>query len=416
MTRGRKEGYEVVDLVIIGGGMVGLTLACALQDTDLKIIVVERAESKPHMSLKRDCRVSAIVAGTVEALKGINVWPHVKDQAGPIDAMQIWDDQRSGSIRFEAEEAGLDTLGYIVENSVFSSAMLEVVHASDHIEWCCPACVERVHWHASHVDVVLDDGRVLSAPLVVGADGGRSKLRSQAGIPTWSHRFNQKGIVASIQPQFSHRNCAYQRFLPTGPLAFLPLTDGLCSIVWSAQDAEAERLMALGDAAFLAELQAAFGPVLGTLKMVGKRAAFPLKSQLSRHIVRPRIALIGDAAHQIHPLAGLGVNLGIRDAMVLAQEIADARRFEEDYGSLDVLNRLIRNRMPDILAVMGGMEALHYLFTHDIPGLALLRDAGMRAVGNACSVKQMLMRRAMGLTLPIPKQISSFPVSSPDYS
>jgi len=403
-AKGRKS--ESIDLVIIGGGMVGLTLACALKNTGLNIIIIERDEAEPRMSLGRDCRVSAIVAGTVEALKGIGAWPLVKERAGPIDSMRIWDDQRFGSIRFEAEEAGLETLGYIVENSVLSSAMLGMLRESENIEWCCPACVDSVRWHTNHVEVVLEDGRMVSTPLVVGADGGRSWLRSQAGIPTWSHRFGQQGIVATIQPQFSHRNCAYQRFLPTGPLAFLPLADSLCSIVWSAQDTEAERLMALDDSAFLAELQAAFGPVLGTLEAAGERAAFPLRSQLSRHMVHPRMALIGDAAHQIHPLAGLGVNLGIRDAMVLAQEIADARRFEEDYGSLDVLNRFMRSRMPDILAVMGGMEAFNYLFTHDVPGLALLRNAGMRVVGNSGPVKRMLMRRAMGLTLPVPKQIS----------
>lgn len=402
----RSRGRNEKGLIIIGGGMVGLTLACALKDTGLKIAVVERIEAEPRMSLKRDCRVSAIVAGTVEALKGIGVWPLVKDQAGPIGSMRIWDDQRFGSIRFEAEEAGLDALGYIVENSVLLSAMLEVVHASENIEWCCPASVESVQWKAGSVEVSLDDGRVFTTPLIVGADGGRSWLRSQAHVPVWSHRFEQQGIVATIQPQFPHRNCAYQRFLPTGPLAFLPLTDGLCSIVWSAQDTEAERLMALPDVAFLNELQLALGPVMGKLEQAGARAAFPLRSQLSRHIVRPRMALIGDAAHQVHPLAGLGVNLGIRDAMVLAQEIADARRFEEDYGSLDVLNRFMHSRMPDILTVMGGMELFHYLFMHDIPGLALLRDAGMRVVGNSGPVKRMLMHRAMGLTLPVPKQIS----------
>lgn len=407
MKKTQQRRKTETDLVIIGGGMVGLTLACALKDTDLNIIVIERSEAEPHMSLERDCRVSAIVAGTVEVLKGLGVWSYIKDRAGPIHAMRIWDDQHSGSIRFEAEEVGLDALGCIVENSVLSTAMLEIVHASKNIEWCCPACVESVCWHTNDVEVVLDDGRVFSTSLVVGADGGRSWLRSQAGISTWSHRFEQKGIVATIQPQFAHQGCAYQRFLPTGPLAFLPLTDGLCSIVWSVQDAEADRLMALNDKEFLAELQSAFGPVLGLLERVGKRAAFPLKSQLSRHIVRPGMALIGDAAHQVHPLAGLGVNLGIRDAMVLAQEIADAHRFDENYGHLDVLNRLIRNRMSDILAVMGGMEALNYLFTHNVPGLTCLRGVGMRTVGNAGPLKRMLMRRAMGLTLPVSKQVSS---------
>lgn len=404
-TRRSRERTEK-GLIIIGGGMVGLALACALKDTGLEIAVVERTEAEPRMSLERDCRVSAIVAGTAEALRGIGVWPYVKDKAGSIDSMRIWDNQRFGSIRFEAEEVGRDTLGYIVENSVLLSAMLEVVHASENIEWCCPASVESVQWKAGCVEASLDDGRVFTTPLIVGADGGRSWLRSQAHVPAWSHRFEQQGIVATIQPQFSHQNCAYQRFLPAGPLAFLPLTDGLCSIVWSARDTEADRLMALDDNTFLAELQAAFGPVLGVLEAAGERAAFPLRSQLARHIVRPRMALIGDAAHQVHPLAGLGVNLGIRDAMVLAQEIADARRFEEDYGSPDVLNRFMRNRLPDILAVMGGMEAFNYLFMHDVPGLALLRDAGMRVVGNSGPVKRMLMRHAMGLTLPVPKQIS----------
>jgi len=355
--RNRKIKTET-GLVIIGGGMVGLALACTLKDTGMKITVIERAEAEPCMSLNRDCRVSAIVAGTVRILEGIGVWAHVEDKAGPIEAMRIWDDQHFGSIRFEAEEAGLDALGYIVENSVLLSAMLEVIHASENIEWCCPAAVASVQWKANCVEVSLDDGRILTAPLVVGADGGRSWLRSRAGIPAWSHRFEQQGIVATIKPQFPHRNSAYQRFLPTGPLAFLPLTDGLCSIVWSAQDREAGRLMALDDAAFLDALQLALGPVMGKLEQVGARAAFPLRSQLSRHIVRPRLALIGDAAHQIHPLAGLG------------------------------------------------MEVFHTLFTHDVPGLPLLRGAGMRVVGNSGPVKQMLMRHVMGLTLPIPNRIS----------
>jgi len=402
----KKTESIQTDLIIVGGGMVGLTLACALKDAGLKMMVVERVEAGPHMSLDRDCRVSAIVAGTAQALRGIGVWPYVEDKAGPIDSMRIWDGQYFGGIRFEAEEAGLDALGYIVENSVLVSAMLEVIHASENVEWCCPASLNSVQWKADCVEASLDDGRFFTAPLIVGADGGRSWLRSQAGIPAWSHRFGQQGIVATIRPQFSHRNSACQRFLPTGPLAFLPLTDGLCSIVWSARDREAERLMALDDATFLDELQLALGPVMGKLERVGARAAFPLRSQLSRHIVRRRLALIGDAAHQVHPLAGLGVNLGIRDAMVLAQEIADARRFREDYGNLDVLNRFVRSRMPDILGVMGGMEAFHYVFTHKFPGLALLRGSGMRIVGNSGPVKRMLMRRAMGLTLPIPKQIS----------
>jgi len=394
------------DVVIIGGGMVGLSLACALKDAGMRIVVIERHETEPVMSLGRDCRVSAIVAGTIRMLGGIGVWPHVESTAEPIMSMRIWDNQDFGNIRFEAGEADLDMLGAIVENSVLHSALLDTLQDAGQVEWCCPAALESVRWLASHVEMTLDDGRRLTAPLIVGADGGRSWLRGQAGITTCGHSYGQRGIVATVRPQYSHRQAAFQRFLPTGPLAFLPLPDHLCSIVWSARENEAERLMALNEEDFLRELQLAFGPVLGSLEQAGERAAFPLRSQLAGHIVRPRLALIGDAAHVIHPLAGLGVNLGIRDAMALAQEIVDARRFGEDYGGMEVLTRFRRTRMPDILAVMSGMEAFHQLFTHNTPGLGWLRGAGMIAVGNSGPVKRMLMRRAMGLTLPVPKQIS----------
>ncbi|MDQ6966719.1 MAG: UbiH/UbiF/VisC/COQ6 family ubiquinone biosynthesis hydroxylase, partial [Mariprofundaceae bacterium] len=393
-------------VVIVGGGMVGLGLACALKDTGLSIVLVERMQAQPRLSLDRDCRVSAIVAGTVEMLRGIGVWEYIGPKAQAINGMRIFDDQRFGSVRFEADEADLQELGFLVENSVLSDAMMQVVHDSDSIELCCPASVDSVAWKASHVEVVLDDGRVLHTPLIVGADGGNSWLRTQAGIQVWSHRFMQRGIVATVRPQFNHRGVAYQRFLPTGPLAMLPMTGNLCSIVWSADDDEADRLMALDDSGFLSELQLNFGPMLGKIQEVGERAAFPLRSQLARHMVRPRLALIGDAAHQVHPLAGLGVNLGIRDAMSLAQEISDARRFREDHGSMDVLARMRSNRVPDVLAVMGAMEGFHHLFTSDMPGAGLLRGAGMRIVGNAGAVKHLLMRRATGLSLPLPKQIS----------
>lgn len=397
---------QQADVVIVGGGMVGLGLACALKDTGFSVVVIERMEAGPRLSLGRDCRVSAIVAGTVEMLRGIGVWDYIGDAAQPIEGMRIFDDQRFGSVRFEAAEAGMRELGFLIENSVLSNAMLQVVHDSDAIEYCCPASVDSVAWKASHVEVTLADGRLLHTPLVVGADGGNSWLRLQAGIQVWSHRFMQRGIVATVRPQFAHRGVACQRFLPTGPLAMLPMTDNLCSIVWSADDPEADRLMALDDAAFLNELQLAFGPLLGNLQEIGERAAFPLRSQLAKHMVRPRLALIGDAAHQVHPLAGLGVNLGLRDAMSLAQEISDARRFREDHGSMEVLGRMRNNRIPDVLAVMGAMEGFHHLFTSRMPGIPLLRDAGMRMVGNAGAFKHLLMRRATGLSLPLPKQIS----------
>jgi len=394
-----------VDLVIVGGGMVGLTLACALKETGLKIAIIEREEAQPRLSLDRDCRVSAIVAGTIRVLEGIGVWERVRMHAEPILTMRVWDDQGTGGIRFEAAEAGLEALGAVVENSLLHSSLLDAACESECIEWHCPDAVASVRWRRGCVEVTLGDGRVYSASLVVGADGGRSWLRGAAGIGVWRHEFHQKGIVATVKTQFPHRQTAYQRFLPTGPLAVLPLTQGVCSIVWSAEEAEADHLLDLDDKAFRVQLFDAFGPLLGEIEAVGERAAFPLRTQMARHLVRPRTALIGDAAHQIHPLAGLGVNLGMRDAMVLAQEIADARHYEEDIGGAKVLERYARARLPDILSVAAAMEGFHHLFTHSWPWLALLRDAGMIAVGNAGPAKRLLMLRAMGLALPVPKQI-----------
>jgi len=404
-----SRGYEKVDLIIVGGGMVGLMLACALKDSGLHIVIVERAEPDVRQSLGRDCRVSAIVLGNVRILQGMGVWEHIRD-AGPMRAMRIWDDQHLGGIRFDAgelgPEVGAEALGYLVENSKLQEGLTHVLHQHDNLELICPAAIETVQWHEDRVEVVLDDGQAFSAPLIVGADGANSWLRQQAGIGIYSRDYGQKGIVATVRPQMHHRDVAYQRFLPTGPLAMLPMSDGLCSIVWSAEHAEADRLMALDDVAFLEDLNLTFGPMLGRIEEVGERAAFPLVARLARHLVQPRTALIGDAAHTIHPLAGLGVNLGLRDAMVLAQEIVDARKYDEDWGEMDVLNRYMKQRLPDILSIMGSMGFFHELFTRNFPGLPELRGLGMRIVGNSGPIKKLLMQNSTGINLPIPKQIS----------
>ncbi len=395
---------QAVDLVIIGGGMVGMTLAAALRHSGLHIVLIERQAPQVRQSLGIDCRVSAIVRGNVDLLEGIGVWEHLK-QTSPIASMRIWDDQHDGGIRFDALEIGRDCLGMMVENSHLVAALRKVLLRSDGVELCCPAKVVSVEWQRDAACVTLEDGQSLRAPLVVGADGAHSWLRKEAGIAVWSHDFRQQGIVATIRPKRHHQQVAYQRFLPTGPLALLPMADGLCSMVWSAGNDRAQELMALDDDAFLQQLNLAFGPQLGQLQACGSRAAFPLKTRLAKHLVRPRLALIGDAAHTIHPLAGLGVNLGLRDAMVLAREISDAHRFDEDYGDMEVLAQYRNQRLPDVLAVMASMEGMHHLFTSTLPGIAALRGLGLRMVGNSGPIKQLLMRNSSGLTLPVPRTV-----------
>jgi len=394
------------DVIIVGGGMVGLALACALRHTGLQIIVIERAVPTVIKSLGRDCRVSAIVKGNVDILKGLGVWPFMQANASPMRAMRVWDNQEAGGVRFDAAEIDQEALGYLVENSITQRAMHKALLDSDTVEFCCPAEISELQWHDAHVKLTLTDGRCLTTALIVGADGGRSWIREQAGIATWQRDYHQKGLVATVRPERPHHGHAFQRFLPTGPLAMLPMTDDLCSIVWSADDAESDRLMAMSDDAFLQALNLTFGPMLGRIVEAGERAAFPLKAQLAKHIVRPRVALVGDAAHCIHPLAGLGVNLGLRDAMVLAQEIADAKRFDEDWGEMDVLKRYMKQRMPDVLSVMASMEGLHQVFTASFPGLKEARGLGMRVMGNAGGIKALLMRNSTGLSLPVPTRIS----------
>ncbi len=395
---------ERSDLVIVGGGMVGLTLAAALADSGLHVVVIERGAGAVQRSLDLDCRVSAVVCGNVEILRGLGAWP---EETSPIARMEVWDDQGGGSIRFAADELGGDAafLGQMVENSALVSALRHRLLRADAVEICTPEEVAEVVWQRDGVRVTTRSGRCWRTPLVVAADGARSQVRALAGVGVWAHDFQQKAIVATVQPQHHHRQVAYQRFLPTGPLALLPMRDGFCSIVWSADDARAEALMALDTPAFLRELQLAFGPQLGRIDACGTRAVFPLRSQLARHLVRPRLALIGDAAHAIHPLAGLGVNLGIRDAMVLANEILSAHRFDEDYGAMEILAGYRDVRLPDVLVTMGAMEGLHRIFTSRMPLLGALRGWGMRAVDNAGIIKQILMRNSTGLALPVPRRV-----------
>ncbi len=403
------------DVVIVGGGMVGLALACALRYTGLRIVIIERGEPPVRLSLGRDCRVSAIVMGNVRILEGLGVWDHLKGDAGPMRSMKIWDNQEQGGIRFDASEIDEYALGYLIENSCTQRAMHKTLLDSDDVEFYSPAEITAIDWQPGDwrqedcsknpAKLTLADGCIITTPLIVGADGGRSWVREQAGIGVWQRDYEQKGVVVNVRTEHPHRGIAFQRFLPTGPLAVLPLSDNVCSIVWSAENSEADRLLAMSDDEFLDALNLTFGPVLGRITEAGDRAAFPLKGQLAKHMVRERVALVGDAAHCIHPLAGLGVNLGLRDAMVLAQEIADAKRFDEDWGELAVLDRYMKQRMPDVLSVMGSMEGLHRVFTSNIPGLKEARGLGMRLVGNAGAIKHLLMRNSTGLSLPIPKQI-----------
>ncbi|HKL78023.1 MAG TPA: FAD-dependent monooxygenase [Gammaproteobacteria bacterium] len=394
------DGGAEYDVIILGGGMVGAAVAAALAATPLRVAVVEaRPQAEQPASDSR--RVSALTAGTVNILQSLGVWAAVAEaDTQPITGMTVWDGERAGTISFGAAETGLDSLGAMAHNATVAQALQAATTGVANVDWYCPA-----RWNAlerdvdrARLNVTTDEGRfALSAALVVGADGRDSALRDTVAIPTVGWSYGQSAVVAAIRPQRPHRGRAYQRFLRGGPLALLPLPQGLSSLVWSVPSPRAEGLLDLDDAAFADRLYRAFGPELGTLEVAGPRGAFPLRLEHARRYADQRVVLVGDAAHAIHPLAGLGLNLGLRDAAELGETLAAAHLAGEDLGGGEVLGRYQRARRVDNWMVSAYTDGFHRLFANDSQVLGTVRSLGLNLVDRAVPVKRLLMRQGMGL-------------------
>ncbi|MFQ5994292.1 MAG: UbiH/UbiF/VisC/COQ6 family ubiquinone biosynthesis hydroxylase [Acidiferrobacterales bacterium] len=399
------RGTDVThDVIVIGGGMVGAALACALGDTGVRVGLVERDSPAPMPSGEFDLRVSAITRGSRRILEAVNVWARL--DAGricPIEEMHIWDAGGVGAIHFDSAEIGQPCLAYIIENNALRAALWDKLQRLENVRCYCPNQISMIDLCDSQVTLTLDDSSRLKTGLVVGADGPKSRVRAAARITTKGWDYEQQGIVATVATEQPHDYVAWQRFLPTGPLAFLPLTDGRSSIVWSVDAGYAAHLLALDDAAFLQALATAFGDRLGTLTATSVRAAFPLQRAHAERYVGQRVALIGDAAHTVHPLAGQGVNLGLLDAAVLAEVIADARRVKRDIGAETVLRRYERWRKRDNLAMLFVTDMLKRLFGSPLGTAARLRNIGLDITNAATPIKNTLMRRAAGLEGDLPR-------------
>ncbi|MHB8534768.1 MAG: UbiH/UbiF/VisC/COQ6 family ubiquinone biosynthesis hydroxylase [Sulfuricaulis sp.] len=397
-----KSNYDVV---IVGGGMVGSALACALGDSALKVALLDRVTSAAIPEPERDPRVSAITLASQVFFENIHVWKGVAQRrAAPVREMHIRDAGGGGSIHFNAAEIGEACLAWIVENSVIQTALIERLHQFTNIHYLCPVETTGIAVEDDAASVTLKDGRQLHARLLVGADGADSAVRRAAGIETQSLDLKQQGIVATIITEKPHEHVARQRFLATGPLAFLPLDEPrTCSIVWSADTVRADQLLALDDIAFMAELQQAFGEALGKIQTIGQRAGFPLTLSHARAYTAPHVALVGDAAHTVHPLAGQGVNLGFLDAAALAEVLLEAVARKKDVGAHPVLRRYERWRKGGNLAMISVTGGLRYLFGNDLPGLSQLRNLGLDLTNSATPVKNFIMRRASGLEGDLPK-------------
>ena len=387
------------DIVIIGGGMVGASLACALADSTLSIAVIEGREPPADWPTDSfDIRVSAITRASENLFRRLGAWDAMAAmRVQPYEAMEVWDATGSGHIHFDAAELGEPNLGHIIENRVITRALLDRLRSHHNIDYRCPASPKRLLLRSDHAQLQLDDGSLLQTSLVIGADGAHSWLRQQAGIEVQERHYRQTAVVTTVQTGQCHQNTAWQRFLPTGPLAFLPLPEGHSAIVWSTSAEEAERLLALDAADFMAELGEAFEHRLGAVTGVGPRGAFPLKGRHAREYVKPHLALVGDAAHTIHPLAGQGVNLGLADVEELASVVLAAHRAQRPVGSFKTLRRYERARRGDNLLMLDAMGAFKALFSNDTPVLRELRNLGLDLTDHAGPLKNLIVARAMGL-------------------
>jgi 2-octaprenylphenol hydroxylase len=404
------------DVVIVGGGMVGLGLALALDKSGLDVALVDPQQRPQSAEALRsrmtvpefDVRVSALTLASQQFLAGLNVWDALAAlRVCAYCDMRVWDADGTGAIHFSADDVHADCLGYIVENSLVSAVLADAVGGSnvtryqpDTVLSFLPLKDDRGR---SLTQLTLQSGQLLQCRLLVGADGANSRIRTQGGFASREWDYGQQALVCTVKSELPHRYTAWQRFMTTGPLAFLPLmTVGsaeqhYCSIVWSCVPELAQELLLLDDAGFAQQLERAFEARLGRIETVTQRHAFALRQHHATDYVQPGIALIGDAAHTIHPLAGQGVNLGFADVLALADTLQAAVARGEDFAGVQVLSRYQRRRQVHNLGMMAVMEAFKRTFASDNLAVRWLRNTGLRAADQSLLVKQGLIKRAMGL-------------------
>ncbi|MEY4964566.1 MAG: 2-octaprenyl-6-methoxyphenol hydroxylase [Pseudomonadota bacterium] len=389
------------DVVISGGGMVGLTLGLALTQGGFKTVIADAVPAAAILDPKFDGRVSALAYASVRMLTVLGVWEGLAPHAQPIREILVTDGVAGRpaspfSLHFDALEVGAEALGHIAENRHIRAALYGAVAASKNLELIAPATVKSIKTDGGGAVVLLEDGSEIAAPLVVAADGRASRLRNEMGINLVGWSYPQTGIVATVEHEKPHNGVAYEHFLPSGPFAILPMTDNRSSLVWTEDKKKAPALLALDEAGFNEELSRRFGSHLGKTTAAGPRWSYPLSFHLARDFVRPRFALAGDCAHGIHPIAGQGLNLGLKDAAALAEVLLDAARLGRDIGALDTLKRYERWRRFDSFALAASTDALNRLFSNDIAPLRHLRDLGLGIVDAIGPARRFFMRHAGG--------------------
>jgi len=393
------------DVLIIGGGMVGAALACALGRQGFEVHVVEAQRPEPFAPEQPlDLRVSAVSLASQALLEAVDAWRHVLAmRAVPFRRMRVWDRAGFGETRFDSRDIGEPALGHIVENRLLQLALWRAAEGLTGVHWHCPARLDAFHIHDDAVVARLDNGTMVRAQLVVGADGAHSRLRALAHIGLTSWDYDVEALVATVKTAAPQQDITWQRFTPTGPQALLPLPGPHASLVWYAAPDEVARLKALDDAAFMEELLCAFPAELGGIDALLERGSFRLTRRHAQQYCKPRLVLVGDAAHTIHPLAGQGVNLGFMDVAALAEVLVTARAVNEDIGALHVLQRYERRRRGENLLMQSAMDVFHQAFKPADGPLPWLRGLALRMANDLPPLRRLLIRRATGRTGELPR-------------
>lgn len=420
MDRGRAWRYSRAgmktdhDIIIAGGGLNGPALALALAQAGLSVAVIDARPARDRAAEGFDGRAYALALVSRRLLAALGLWAGLAAHAQPINRVQTAQGQPGEGagpfhLIFDSAEIEEGPVGHMLEDRFLYAALAGAMQGR--VTHLPGRQVVGQAQHLGHITVTLDDGRTLAARLLVGADGRGSGVATRAGIRRRGWGYGQTALVCAVDHEHPHDGVAWQYFMPTGPLAILPLPGNRSSIVWSETKSNARAIAALPDDAFLDVLHPRFGDFLGRIALAGPRFSYPLSLSLVDHYVAPRIALVGDAAHGVHPIAGQGLNLGLRDVAALAEVIVEAARRGEDIGAIDVLERYQRWRRFDGTALGLGMDRVNALFSNDIPGLREARALGMGAVTAIPALRRGFMRQAAGLSLnPMPRLLAGRPL------
>jgi 2-octaprenyl-6-methoxyphenol hydroxylase len=386
-------------VAIVGGGLAGLSLACLLGQAGVSTACIDQAP--PGVSADHDLRTTAVSFGSQKILDAAGVWRHLSGKTCAIDNIRILDGGSSMLLNFLSSEVENKSFGWIVENADLRAALMKTFQSCESLAHIAPAKVRDFRVDENSAAVILEDDSVISAQLVIGADGRNSFTRQWMGVRTRGWSYGQRAVICTAAHENPHHNAAVEHFFPEGPFAVLPMqdaTDGThrSSVVFTEHGPEEKSLMRLDDAAFEKILAEKFPADYGEIALIGKRACYPLGLVHAAHYIAPRMALVADAAHGIHPIAGQGLNLGFRDVKELAALIARARERGEDVGAPDLLETYQRRRRPDNMAMVAMTDGLNRLFSNDIPPVRALRRAGLKMVARLAPAKKFFMRQAMG--------------------